>query len=273
MKKTATLIFCLLYSIFIYAKSPLPSSVESLITEEPPSTEYIQNIIDENSIKSVVDNDKPLNTINEIPTASLHKQTNRTDNRHYYKTHNNLIQTISSKNHSIAKAAKMDIVTPTTGKWILVDIEKSKLYVMKNKKPAVIFHNISIGRNGPTYSKIRNDEKTPLGRYKVKWVNKYSRYKLFFGLNYPNILDTELGYQKNSIGYDTYNRLISISKRQKLPPQSTNLGGNIGIHGLGDASLKVHQKYNWTKGCDALTNKQILKLRKYIKIGTIVVIK
>ena len=61
-----------------------------------------------------------------------------------------------------------------------------------------------------------------------------------------------------------------------MPPQNTRLGGYIGIHGVGEVTrekMKIHRAVNWTDGCIALTNKDINTLRKYVSIGTPVIIR
>jgi hypothetical protein len=54
----------------------------------------------------------------------------------------------------------------------------------------------------------------------------------------------------------------------RLPPQNTALGGRIGLHGLGRGDPKVHQQFNWTNGCIALTNEQIDQLLTWVGKGT-----
>ena len=56
----------------------------------------------------------------------------------------------------------------------------------------------------------------------------------------------------------------------KTPPQDTPLGGQIGIHGIGNGDQDIHHNYNWTNGCIALTNEQIDQLGKWIKPGVLV---
>jgi L,D-peptidoglycan transpeptidase YkuD (ErfK/YbiS/YcfS/YnhG family) len=51
------------------------------------------------------------------------------------------------------------------------------------------------------------------------------------------------------------------------------LGGSIGIHGVGAGNRRIHEDFNWTEGCVALTNEQIDDLDRYIHIGTRVVIR
>jgi L,D-peptidoglycan transpeptidase YkuD (ErfK/YbiS/YcfS/YnhG family) len=59
----------------------------------------------------------------------------------------------------------------------------------------------------------------------------------------------------------------------QIPPQDTPLGGQIGIHGLGSADARVHEFFDWTHGCIALTNSQIDHLSQIVDTGTLVKIK
>ena len=57
------------------------------------------------------------------------------------------------------------------------------------------------------------------------------------------------------------------------PPQDTALGGYIGIHGVGAGDPAVHEDFNWTEGCVALTDAQIDALLRHITVGTAVEIR
>lgn len=232
----------LFVSMAFAAKTASPTSIQSLITEEPPE-KYSKNSLDNNA-----SNKKPVN---------IQKKSIRTDNA-------------VSVN---ARKIKESVAVPSSGVWVLADTEKSKLFVMKDRKIWLIFHDISFGRSGADYSKITQDEKTPIGKYRISWVNNKSKFKLFFGLNYPNQNDLKIAYEKGVIDYGEYSQQLGRIKKGLLPLQSTILGGNIGIHGLGSADPGIHKAFNWTMGCVALTNRQIIKLKKYIGIGTVVVIR
>ena len=95
-------------------------------------------------------------------------------------------------------------------------------------------------------------------------------------LDYPNLLDAWYGYKNNIISSAVFKEIAVAYKHRQTPPQYTQLGGNIGIHGLGKVTqerLKNHAVFNWTNGCIALTNEQINDLKKYVSIGTRVVIR
>jgi lipoprotein-anchoring transpeptidase ErfK/SrfK len=56
--------------------------------------------------------------------------------------------------------------------------------------------------------------------------------------------------------------------RGNPPPQETSLGGYLGIHGIGDGDKEIHESVNWTDGCIAINNEQLMELADWVKIGT-----
>lgn len=156
--------------------------------------------------------------------------------------------------------------------WINVDTRKRTLYVMEDQLPLRAFENISIGRNGVTRDKRADDEKTPLGRYRVRWVNSDSRFHRFFGLDYPNEKQAEDASRVGHISNADHVAIVRAHQRGREPPADTPLGGSIGIHGIGDGDPRVHQSFNWTEGCVALTDEQVDELSGWIALGTVVVI-
>ena len=157
--------------------------------------------------------------------------------------------------------------------WLQIDTEKLTLEVKKGSKTLAVMENISIGRNGAGTKQRVGDDVTPLGTYKIKWINNKSRFYKFYGFNYPSVDNAKEAYKKGSIDNYSYKAVVSAHKQNRVPPQYTPIGGQIGIHGLGAGDKKVHKLYNWTHGCIALTNKQIDKLRQWIGKETVVKIK
>lgn len=156
------------------------------------------------------------------------------------------------------------------GIWIDVDTTEHTLSVMQGDIIQAVFKNVAIGRYGTTWSKMTKDDKTPLGRFRVGWVNEKSRYYRFFGLNYPNIDTAKRALDENRITRETWLSILEAKSMGKPPPQDTPLGGHIGIHGIGRGDQEIHHEYNWTNGCIALTNEQIDQLSKWIRPGVLV---
>jgi lipoprotein-anchoring transpeptidase ErfK/SrfK len=152
--------------------------------------------------------------------------------------------------------------------WIDIDTGSRSLTVMDGGDTLRVFENISVGRNGVTSEKVVKDRRTPLGSYRVRRINEESRFHIFFGFDYPNLQQSQSAFRAGRISYD---QLKSIRKAHYLgrePPSDTPLGGLIGIHGLGDGDPAIHEEYNWTDGCIALTNEDVDELAGWIRLGT-----
>lgn len=135
---------------------------------------------------------------------------------------------------------------------------------------------VASGRGGAEKKQRVGDRLTPEGIYRIARMNTSSQFHFFIGLNYPNVEDALVGFRNDVISKEEFNQIIESLKYGKLPPQDTPLGGAIGIHGIGletTEKLNMHAHLNWTKGCLALTNNEISTLRRYVSIGTEVIIK
>lgn len=157
--------------------------------------------------------------------------------------------------------------------WLLVDTQSKRLLVKQGTTTKAEYNNISIGQNGVASNKVRGDKKTPLGIYRIGWINFKSRYYRFYGFNYPSRIDARRGLKNGLIDQKTYQRLFDADLLDQIPDQSTILGGQVGIHGIGSADPEIHRTMNWTRGCIALTNDQISSLGAWIGTGTVVVIR
>ncbi|MCP3850122.1 MAG: L,D-transpeptidase [Gammaproteobacteria bacterium] len=157
--------------------------------------------------------------------------------------------------------------------WLLIDTQKQELEVKQADVTLRTFSNISIGRNGSGFKEKRGDDITPKGKYKISWVNRESRFHLFYGFNYPSQENARTALRKKLITPKDFIRIMIAHKKNRLPPQDTPMGGMIGIHGLGQGDRKIHETMNWTHGCIALTNKQINNLDTLINRETIVIVK
>jgi hypothetical protein len=152
--------------------------------------------------------------------------------------------------------------------WLDVDTNQQILTVLKGSEPVRVFENISFGRNGVTTEKVLKDRKTPLGSYRVRRINDNSRFHLYFGFDYPNLEQAQSAFRSGRISYDQLKAIRRAHYLETEPPADTPLGGFIGIHGLGDGDPRIHEDFNWTDGCIALTNEQVDELAAWVRIGT-----
>jgi murein L,D-transpeptidase YafK len=158
--------------------------------------------------------------------------------------------------------------------WILVDTRALTLTVFSAENHVLArFHNISIGSGGTAEIHRRGDETTPLGVFHVSWIDRHSRYGTFYGIDYPSEETARRAHAEGIISGAERDAIIQALRQQRVPPQNTPLGGRLGIHGIGRGDLRIHQAFNWTSGCVALTNAQIRQLSRWTHLGTRVVIR
>jgi len=184
---------------------------------------------------------------------------------------------------------------------IIINMRETPLKeVMKNKgiekinSPNIIIerHNYSLslfddtlliksyravfGQNVKQAKTKKGDLATPVGEYKICAIDTVSKYHKFFRLNYPNISDAMTGLNKGIISQQQFDKLKYEFYYNNCPKLNTNLGGNIGIHGIGKLNFifkNLPFVFNWTNGSIAISDNDIDELYSVIKKGTKVVIK
>lgn len=136
--------------------------------------------------------------------------------------------------------------------YILVMKEKRTLELYSKKK-LVKSYKIALGFNPVGHKEQEGDGKTPEGKYSICWKNFNSQYYRSLKISYPAPKDKKNAAKK---GVDP--------------------GSDIMIHGLGKKLGyigKDHTKHDWTLGCIALTNEEILEIYQCVKAGTCIEIK
>jgi hypothetical protein len=135
---------------------------------------------------------------------------------------------------------------------IVVYKEKNELVLYRGGREVRRFH-ADMGSNKARDKMRAGDEATPEGKYKIT-VRKdvgHSRYHRALEINYPNSEDLA-----------RFERL----KKSGAIPRSASPGGLIEIHGEGGRGQ------DWTRGCVALSNREMDELWKHAKVGTPVTI-
>jgi murein L,D-transpeptidase YafK len=157
--------------------------------------------------------------------------------------------------------------------WILIDINKLQLEVKKGNKTIAVMENVAIGRGGAGLKKRVGDDITPIGTYRIGWINNKSSFYRFYGFDYPSVANANEALLSGLLSKKAHTSIVNAHKKDKVPPQNTAIGGRIGIHGLGKGDESIHKMMNWTHGCIALSNDQIDKLKQWINKGTLVKVK
>lgn len=149
--------------------------------------------------------------------------------------------------------------------WKIVIRKSSRRLMLRTGDGIQRTYSIVLG-NTPVGDKEREgDGRTPEGEFYVCNRNPKSRFYLSLGLSYPDAEDAERGLKAGLITQDQHDRILAAIENRQTPPWDTPLGGEIFIHGGG-------VRYDWTRGCIALSNMDILEIFNTVPVGTAVVI-
>jgi murein L,D-transpeptidase YafK len=120
---------------------------------------------------------------------------------------------------------------------------------------------IALGKAPEGDKSVEGDGRTPVGKYYICTRNEGSKYILFLGLSYPNTEDAERGLRNGIITEEVYRSIEAAEAKGQRPPWNTPMGGQVGIHGGGNS-------HDWTEGCIALSDKDIILLGRYVTYNT-----
>ncbi|MDD2582698.1 MAG: L,D-transpeptidase family protein [Desulfuromonadaceae bacterium] len=164
-----------------------------------------------------------------------------------------LEQEVRSKEDGIVTLQK-EIFASHKGPADKILIEKKERRLSLISKGKVLkTYQIALGGNPNGPKERQGDNKTPEGTYVIDSKNRDSRYHLSLHISYPNEKDKKRAKQ------------LGVSP-----------GGDIMIHGLKNGFSWVgdlHTEVDWTKGCIAVTDKEIEEIDKLAPNGTIVEIR
>jgi len=139
-----------------------------------------------------------------------------------------------------------------TADLVLVEKSKSRLYLMREGEAFSSFH-VAFGSSPKGHKQEQGDGKTPEGRYMLDYKNEGSAFYKSIHISYPSAKD-----------------------RQDARKRAVDPGGDIMIHGqkngYGRLSILV-QRFNWTNGCIALSDRDMDLVWNAVKPGTPIEIK
>lgn len=153
---------------------------------------------------------------------------------------------------------------PVTNPKIVIQKRERRLRLYSGEE---VVHEYRIGLGfSPEGDKVKKgDGRTPEGDFYVCLKNPKSRFYLALGLSYPNDEDAERGLRDGIVDRRQHDSIVRAIERRRQPPWDTPIGGAILIHGLGS-------KRDWTLGCVALDNDDMLQLYECVPLGTTVTI-
>jgi murein L,D-transpeptidase YafK len=157
-------------------------------------------------------------------------------------------------------ADRTPLKLPLTAPRIVIKKSARQLLLFSEGR-LVRTYRIGLG-SSPVGDKVRQgDRRTPEGDFYIFTRNDKSAYYLSLGISYPNAAHAERGLREGLITKAEYDSIMLALAAKKPPPQNTPLGGDIYIHGNGSQS-------DWTWGCAALENEEMLELFKAVPVGT-----
>ncbi|HZW40469.1 MAG TPA: L,D-transpeptidase [Ignavibacteriaceae bacterium] len=137
-------------------------------------------------------------------------------------------------------------------------------------------YRVNFGRSISSPKAHFDDGATPVGNYNVCRIDSNHVYYKFIRINYPNIEDGAEALRKNLITQKDFDKLRFEYYYNECPAYNAILGGDIGIHGMGNFNFMMKNLpfvFNWTDGSVALSNENIDEIISIITRGTKVVIK
>ena len=111
----------------------------------------------------------------------------------------------------------------------------------------------------------QGDGKTPEGVFFVPRTLPNSSYYKAFLISYPSVEDATRGVAAGLITHAQQSQIASAHAACVEPPQDTNLGGDVELHGNGSSQ-------DWTAGCVALDDANIDLLWSSIGVGDSIVV-
>ncbi len=268
MLRACILVCCGFFSFAVNANNPVPVNIfgyipANVVSHVPASavSRVPANVVSSVPASSV--SHVPVNVVSSVPASAVSR------------VPANAVSSVpaSAVSRVPANAVSYAPASTDSGVWLLVDTKAHKIEVKKGELTLETLSGIAIGRKGAGLKSHRGDDITPYGNYRIGWVGEKSNFRKFYGLTYPSKQDAEIALKRGIISQSDYYSIAAAEQFNQIPPQNTPLGGQIGIHGLGAGDEKIHEIFDWTHGCIALTNAQIDHLSQWLDTGTVVKIK
>jgi murein L,D-transpeptidase YafK len=106
----------------------------------------------------------------------------------------------------------------------------------------------------------QGDGRTPEGDFYVCTRLKQSKFHRFLGLSYPAPDDAAQAQKDGAITAAERAQITHAHRKRRKPTWDTALGGAVGIHGSGGGM-------DWTAGCVAVENAEIVELFAVLPLG------
>lgn len=119
---------------------------------------------------------------------------------------------------------------------------------------------VALGGSPRGAKEREGDQRTPEGTFLLIPHHPSPGFGRCFYVCYPGRLDARRGLTAGLIDRAMARRIQQALARGQLPPYKTPLGGLILIHGTRDRSRAGLTRSNWTAGCIAMENDDLIEL-------------
>ncbi len=155
-------------------------------------------------------------------------------------------------------------------RWLVVEKSSRRLYLFEAGRLLETMP-CSFGLNPLPPKREKGDLATPEGIYQVRAKRPSRKYYLFVELDYPNLKDVRRAYWEGRLSEEEYEKYLAAWATGKV--LNGPLGNGIGIHGGGlYRQGEGRQVRDWTHGCIALSNEDMLRVYRFVRPGTPVLI-
>jgi len=81
------------------------------------------------------------------------------------------------------------------GAEVVVDVDSARreMRVLREDRVLAVFDHVAVGRWGVTEEKRLGDGKTPLGHFRIAWMQSTGEFGPFMGFGYPSLARAEKG--------------------------------------------------------------------------------
>ncbi len=119
---------------------------------------------------------------------------------------------------------------------------------------------IALGGSPAGPKRVQGDSRTPEGDYVLFPHHPSPSFGGSFYVAYPSADDAARGFANGLISEAARDRIVNELHQERKPPHQTALGGLILLHGSRDRELRSLTTVNWTDGCIAMENDDLLEL-------------
>ena len=148
--------------------------------------------------------------------------------------------------------------------FVVVTKHKRRL-ALCNGANLVDTYCVGLGSSPVRDKEREGDRRTPEGVFYIPRLVPNSQYYKAFLLSYPDSADAARGLAAGLITQAEHDAIVAAQNARREPPQHTNLGGLIEIHGRGSQS-------DWTWGCIAADDSTIDILWPSLGVGDTIVV-